>query len=175
MRFLCNECANVIILLWILITHYNFALNFCYTAAPPPPSPPVECTSQGYTELNEASRYWAYDDGSTYCDRNLIISDQWYRFTGAAGVMMASYCIPQESCNTQLAGWINGKHPTGPYELVSTTACMHWSSSCCYLSFPAAIRKCDGFYVYKLQEPTGCYERYCGVNGKATDETKRPE
>lgn len=133
----------------------------------PTVTPPLACLPQGYTELNEANRHWSYDDGANLaCDRDLIISDQWYRFTGAAGVMMASHCIPQKSCNTHMAGWINGAHPTELYETVSATACFHWNSDCCYVSYSVRIRKCSGFYVYKLQAPGGCYKRYCGVNGE---------
>ena len=134
---------------------------------------PQECTPQGppqgYTELSEPSRYWNFDNINgepTACDRDNLVSGQWYRFTGAAGVMMASHCIPQYSCNSHMAGWINGPHPTVEYQMVTTTACMHWGSDCCYLSYPVEIRNCSGFYVYKLQTASGCSHRYCGVNGE---------
>ena len=80
--------------------------------------------------------------------------------------MMATYCIPKSSCNTDRTAWIDGDHPTAPYGLVSTTVCMHWGLDCCEKSYPIEIRKCHGFFVYKLQSPSSCSERYCGVNGK---------
>lgn len=130
------------------------------------PSIPTECTPSGYNELNEANRYWSYDDGNNYCDADNITSNQWYRFTGDAGAMMAPYCIPQSTCNTDMTGWINGgDHPSTAYETVTRSACMHWSSSCCYASYSVEIRNCSGFYVYKLQKPS-CNQRYCGVKGK---------
>ncbi|KAL9954021.1 hypothetical protein ACROYT_G041509 [Oculina patagonica] len=133
------------------------------------PSPPPECTQSGpsaYNILDEANRYWSHDEGATYCDRYNIMNDKWYRFMGAAGTMMATYCIPEESCNAHMAGWISdGDHPSVAYQKVPRTACMHWSSSCCYLSYSIEITNCSGFYVYKLKEPTGCSQRYCGVNG----------
>ena len=126
--------------------------------------PPAECRS--YVSLNESNRYWIYDDSNTYCDKPIITSNQWYRFTGKAGTMMASYCIPQSTCNTQMVGWVSGNHPTVAYELVSGTVCMHGGSTCCHTRYPVDIRNCSGHYVYKLQQPSGCNQRYCGVNGK---------
>ncbi len=121
-----------------------------------------------YNELNEANRHWSYvdPDGRAFCDDDTIVSNQWYRFTGAAGTMMATYCIPKESCNTHKIAWINGDHPNVAYALMSTTVCMHWMSLCCEESYPVEIRNCSGYYVYKLQTPSGCFQRYCGVNGK---------
>ena len=136
----------------------------------PTVTPPVECTHQGYTNLSEANRYWSSNDGGSYCDDSFG-NDQWYRFVGAAGVMMASHCIPMSTCNTGMAGWINGAHPAEPYVLVSRTACMHSGSSCCHLQMSVKIRNCDGFYVYQLPALASCNARYCGVNGKTCPET----
>ena len=121
---------------------------------------PAECSQ--YEELNETDRYWKHT-GSWYCD-NHITSGQWYRFTGAAGTMMATYCIPKGSCDTRAPGWINGNHPSEAYQLVSATVCFHWNSNCCERSLPVQIRNCSGYYIYELQK-TGCHYRYCGVNG----------
>ena len=82
--------------------------------------------------------------------------------------MMASYCIPKSSCSTDRSSWVNGDHPTSLYATVTTTVCMHWSSTCCQRSYPVSITQCDGYYVYKLQKPTACYERYCGVLGECS-------
>ena len=133
------------------------------------PDIPAECSPSGYNELNEANRYWTYNDGSVYCDKDTITSNQWYRFTGDAGTMMATYCIPQSTCNTGMTGWISGGHPETAFETVSRSACMHWRTSCCFKSYSVDIQNCSGFYVYKLQKPS-CNERYCGVKGKLCDQ-----
>ncbi|CAH3116237.1 unnamed protein product, partial [Porites lobata] len=142
--------------------------RYCGTNVAPSTEPPPECLSQGYTILNEANRYWNNEDGGPYCDRDPgnIVSNQWYRFDGAAGVRMASYCIPQQSCNTNNSGWVNGAHPHVKYERAFRDVCIHSGESCCSLSYPTEIRNCSGFYVYKLQQPNGCAQRYCGVNGE---------
>ena len=123
---------------------------------------PAECT--GYIELNEAERYWKQSTGNFSCD-NLIESGKWYRFTGAAGRMMATYCIPKGSCNSRAVGWIDGNHPSEAYQLVSATVCFHWNSNCCAWSRPVQIRNCSGYYIYRLQKTVFCLNRYCGVNG----------
>ena len=127
---------------------------------------PAQCTSQRYNVLKESSRYWKNATNTTYCDTDTIVSNQWYRFTGEAGTMMAAYCIPKSSCSTHRTGWINGTHPSAAYMTVSRTVCMHWSSKCCEKNYPVEITNCDGYYVYKLKRPTFCAERYCGVKGK---------
>ncbi|XP_015757140.1 PREDICTED: uromodulin-like [Acropora digitifera] len=62
---------------------------------------PIECASNGYIELGEASRYWLNRNGNnTYCDKSIVVNDNWYRFIGSAGVMMASHCFPRGSCGS---------------------------------------------------------------------------
>ena len=80
--------------------------------------------------------------------------------------MMATRCIPRNRCNSQMSGWISGSNPRVAYEKVTTTACMHSSSSCCNYAFTVEIRNCSGFYVYKLPPTSTCSLRYCGVNSK---------
>ena len=53
---------------------------------------------------------------------------------GAAGVMMATYCIPKQSCDAYLSGWISGHHPNKAYEKVSGSACMHYQIAVIILS-----------------------------------------
>ena len=127
---------------------------------------PTECNS--YIDLDEPGRYWSNNSGSVICDYHdpKFVNNKWYRFVGGAGRMMASYCIPKSSCSTHRSSWINGDHPTSLYTTVTTTVCMHWGSDCCEVSYPVGITQCDGYYVYKLQKPTGCSERYCGVLGE---------
>ncbi|RMX43629.1 hypothetical protein pdam_00023621 [Pocillopora damicornis] len=124
---------------------------------------PGECKS--YNVLNEPGRYWSSTGHPLSCDKNLT-SGGWYRFQGPAGKMMATHCIPRQSCNSRMVGWIGGgDHPTIAYQKVTRTVYMHHKSSCQFLSYPGTdIRNCSGFYVYKLKSTTTCFQRYCGVN-----------
>ena len=125
---------------------------------------PAECNPSQYQELNESTRYWKHSKGKLLCDDH-IASGQWYRFTGAAGTMMATYCIPKKSCKTYFVGWINGNHPSEAYQLVSATTCFHWRLDCCAWSRSIRIRNCSGYYIYEFEKMKGCPFRYCGVNG----------
>ena len=128
---------------------------------------PEECSSLVYRVLDEDNRYWSAMGGRS--DDQGLISNQWYRFTGGAGKMMATYCIPSLSCSSFAGSWISGEHPMVAYELVSTTVCMHGIvGGCCSTSYPVDIRNCSGYYVYKLQN-TRMFQRYCGVKGKRYD------
>lgn len=40
-----------------------------------------------------------------------FVRNAWYRFTGAAGQTMADECVQAGSCQTTMAGWMNGTHP----------------------------------------------------------------
>lgn len=134
---------------------------------------PIECASNGYIELGEASRYWLSRNGNTtYCDESLVVDDNWYRFTGSAGVMMASHCFPRGSCGTDMVGWISGSHPVSLFEVTWPRVCWHRSSSCCGDFYTTSIRNCGGFYVYRLKKPPYCNLRHCGVNSKTSLEMR---
>ena len=79
---------------------------------------------------------------------------------------MSSHCIPINTCNTDMVGWVSGSHPSSVFEMSWPSVCMHYTSSCCEKSYSITIRNCSEFYVYKLKAPSGCSERYCGVRGK---------
>lgn len=145
--------ATIYIRLWMIVMNTSLQTKGIST--------PAECTS--YTTLSESSRYWINTGGSE-CDNHL--THTWYRFSGAAGIMMATRCIPRNRCNSQMSGWISGSNPRVAYEKVTTTACMHSSSSCCNYAFTVEIRNCSGFYVYKLPPTSTCSLRYCGVNSE---------
>lgn len=119
----------------------NSAIEY-WTTFSTEPTIPAECTT--YYTLNDSSRYWS-TSGASKCDNHLV-SGHWYRFMGAAGVMMATYCIPQYRCNAYMSGWISGNHPSVAYDKVSGTVCMHYTSSCCYTSYSIEIRNCRYFW-----------------------------
>ena len=91
----------------------------------------------------------------------------WSAATGIASWgLLATYCIPQQSCDSCISGWISGHHPNNAFEKVSGSACMHYGLDCCYYSYNIEIRNCSGYYVYALPPTTQqCNARYCGVNG----------
>jgi len=129
-------------------------------------------TSQGYDGctnyqvLNDRSRAAGVSRGNILkCDQKDLVTPKWYRFTGAAGIMMPTSCVPKHYCGTHAPGWVSGSHPTSVGNVVNAKVCFHWGSNCCNWNANIKIKKCNGFYVYQLARTPVCWLRYCG-NGR---------
>lgn len=116
------------------------------------------------TQLTEANRNVTFNDGDgdiEICDNNLF--NVWYRFTGAAGVMMPTVVQPLFACGSDVPGWLNGAHPTVNEGIVDRTVCFHWNNNPCNWTAAVQVRNCGGYYVYKpAADP--CVLRCCGTN-----------
>ena len=106
------------------------------------------------------------DQKNLRCDqRNLSpYHDYWYRFKGAAGIRMPTFCVPTRRCGTHAPGWLNGSHPSVREGVVTRRVCYHWGSNCCNWENDIQIQNCGAFYVYRLVKPPQCYLRYCAYN-----------
>ena len=77
---------------------------------------------------------------------------------------MVTSCPPENRCNTQAPGWMNGGHPTVAEGPVSRQVCFHWGN-CCSWPQNIKVRNCGSYYVYHLSGGTpGCQLRYCGTD-----------
>lgn len=126
------------------------------------------CTNP--TQLNDRTRAAGVQRGNILkCDKNdLPASPKWYRFTGASGSMMptpGNVGIPKHHCGTHAPGWLSGSHPTNVGQVVNAKVCFHWGANPCNWQTNIQIKKCNGFYVYKLVRPPVCWLRYCGNAG----------
>ena len=122
------------------------------------------CTN--YQVLNDISRAAGVSRGNILkCDQKDLVTPKWYRFTGAAGIMMPTSCVPKHYCGTHAPGWVSGSHPTSAGNVVNAKVCFHWGSNCCNWNANIKIKKCNGFYVYQLARTPVCWLRYCG-NGR---------
>ncbi|XP_078357600.1 uncharacterized protein LOC144642507 isoform X1 [Oculina patagonica] len=135
-----------------------------YSRPTPTPTAAYECSR--YRTLREADRSQAYDyrqvqGARAICDNSLQTG--WYRFLGPAGDRMPGTCVPSYRCGTHAAGWLRGGHPTVRDGVVSRTVCYHWANNCCWRSNNIQVRNCGYFFVYRLQRPSVCHVRYCGV------------
>ena len=99
------------------------------------------------------------------CDQKDLVTPKWYRFTGAAGTQMPTSCVPKHYCGTHAPGWLSGSHPTRIGQVVNAKVCFHWGASCCHWNANIQIKRCNGFYVYKLARTPVCWLRYCGNAG----------
>ena len=119
-----------------------------------------------YESLSDRQRAASVHRGNTLkCDQRDLTTSKWYRFTGAAGTQMPTSCVPQHYCGTHAPGWLSGSHPTKVGEIVNARVCFHWSRSCCNWHANIQIKRCNGFYVYKLARTPVCWLRYCGNAG----------
>ena len=78
---------------------------------------------------------------------------------------MPTSCVPKHYCGTHAPGWLSGAHPTSVGQIVNSKVCFHWGGSCCNWHTYIQIKKCNGFYVYKLGKTPCCWLRYCGNAG----------
>ena len=80
-------------------------------------------------------------------------------------MQMPTACVPKHYCGTHAPGWLSGSHPTRVGQVVNGKVCFHWGSNCCNWNAAIQIKKCNGFYVYKLSRTPVCWLRYCGNAG----------
>ncbi|MBA3549847.1 MAG: DUF4215 domain-containing protein [Nannocystis sp.] len=121
---------------------------------------PAECVNP--VLLTDAFRNIANVGGSG-CDNAIV--QQWYRFSGAAGVKMPTQAPPTGKCGTDAPGWLSGGEPQVQDGAVARQVCFHWSNNTCNWSEPAMVRNCGDYYVYFLKSVSwGCNGRYCGTN-----------
>jgi len=78
---------------------------------------------------------------------------------------MPTSCVPKHHCGTHAPGWLSGSHPTRVGQTVNGKVCFHWGSNCCQWHANIQIKRCNGFYVYKLGKTPVCWLRYCGNAG----------
>ena len=118
-----------------------------------------------YVSLSDRERAAGVPRGNTLkCDQK-DLDVKWYRFTGAAGTQMPTSCVPKHYCGTHAPGWLAGSRPTRVGQVVNARVCFHWGSNCCNWNANIQIKRCNGFYVYKLVKTPVCWLRYCGNAG----------
>ena len=76
-------------------------------------------------------------------------------------------CPVSPSCGAKYPGFLEGSHPEGlePGQEVQRTVCFAKSGNCCFRIETITIRKCQGFWIYKLPRPSLKGARYCGNKG----------
>ena len=151
--FICTDCQRDFIRIKIATTKQPEKI-YCFPSAVVP-----ECAS--YTTLNASDRSVHHTGRVTKCDDNLKTG--WYRFQGRAGKQLASKCPPVNRCNSNLTGWMKGKHPNVEDGIVKRQVCFHGQYRCCYKTITIDVRNCGAYFVYKLRKVPTCRLRYCGT------------
>lgn len=143
-------------------------------------SPEHECHSKVYRTYNQTNRSRFAGPGSLCDYSRKQHKPGWYRFSGAAGLEMATSCIVRGHCSTVLPGWYKGSKPRvlekeatkgeGCFSSATNTAD---SENCCDKRYtvPIFTRNCGRFTVWNLPQAIGCDTRYCG-NGTLSQQSK---
>ena len=85
---------------------------------------------------------------------------------------MPESCVKSLHCGTHSPGWYDGPHPANVGGISSGRVCFSWMGVCCQWSSPAKVRRCNGFYVYRLSPTSHCDLLHCG-NGTAGKKNAR--
>jgi len=135
----------------------------------------AECITGGYKTLTDNTRSTSYVSGSNWkCDKDGVatvssdwMGNEWYRFDGDAGKILAQQSPVKRSCGTNVAGWspteITGLAVGETSPLAICYGAKDDSRGSCYKSATGEVTNCGDFYVYKLPNTPGCHMRYCGA------------
>ena len=121
-----------------------------------------ECTS--YKIINEQTRSVSNKIESSHalCDKGILTSESWVRFTGSGGTAIPNNPPQAHHCGTNSPGWIRGAHPAVAEGVVRRKLCYrHNANECEFDSYEISIRNCGSFFVYKPPDLTQCYLRLC--------------
>ncbi|XP_031558938.1 uncharacterized protein LOC116295298, partial [Actinia tenebrosa] len=89
----------------------------------------------------------------------------WFRLQDpvtSQSMQIPESCTPSMHCSTQATGWLLGSHPGIQDGVVRRTVCFNWDGNCCKYNTTILVRRCHGFYVYKLQKSSfDVHAGYC--------------
>ncbi|XP_048585486.1 uncharacterized protein LOC5506716 isoform X4 [Nematostella vectensis] len=112
---------------------------------------------------NHPTRAVTYKVTGSYSNDGDINETVWRRYeAGSAPMQLAESCVPTHRCNTKATGWMTEPHPSARDGVVQRTVCFHWDGDCCRFQTQIFVRRCHGFYVYRLKALKFAVEaRYC--------------
>ena len=123
----------------------------------------AQCLS--YRVLQEVSRNQHSSESIYYCDDEDHDGDWrgpgWYRMMSPAGTQIPEYPPSSSHCGTHATGWLNGTHPSIPFQSVSREICFNWNDDMCNWKTNITITNCQDYFVYDLKNTPGCTLRYC--------------
>ncbi|XP_077987541.1 von Willebrand factor D and EGF domain-containing protein-like [Glandiceps talaboti] len=119
-----------------------------------------------YVDIDDEIRSTAFETDQTLAPEYMLCDDnlpfQWYRFiSGAGGQLATDEAVPRAyTCGTHIPIYMMGSHPDTdtPEE---RTVCGDALGFSCLDTWKIEVKKCTGYYVYKLRSVNGCTKAYC--------------
>ena len=121
-----------------------------------------ECTY--YKTINDQTRSVSnkIESKNALCDKGILTSESWVRFTGCGGTAIPNNPPQAYRCGTISPGWIRGAHPAVAEGVVKRQLCYRYNDNECHFSsYKISIRNCGSFFVYKPPDLTECSLRLC--------------
>lgn len=123
----------------------------------------IECTNYKTLDSRDRAQELKPQNHNYTCDHKLTRG--WYRFTGLGGVKISSSCVSTYRCTSESTGWMSGSHPSEIEGIVTRKVCYNWNNDCCQYNNMIRVRNCGRYYVYELEKPPLCHQRYCTEGG----------
>ena len=97
------------------------------------------------------------DDSSRYTSPDWK-GPGWYKMDEAIGTQIPEEVVDSYSCGTNVAGYLNGTHPSTVGELKDVNVCFSFN---CSHNNTIQVANCGSFYLYNLVTTPACNLRYC--------------
>ncbi|XP_059815959.1 uncharacterized protein LOC132387603 isoform X3 [Hypanus sabinus] len=98
-------------------------------------------------------------------DKNLAVG--WYRFNSSGGSKIPEMVVPQGCCCGKKSSWLKGPHPNVGEGEVTRAVCFSKDENPCEKNQEIRVKNCSGYFVYRLEPPTGNDSVYCTVTDSA--------
>ena len=129
------------------------------------------CDPNSYHTLTDNTRRSSHGGGG-YCDRtdapswSVTTSPDWkgagwYKVGNNRSI--TTQVVANYHCNTVYPGYLASEshHPEEEGKTTQAKICFSYPSNSCYREMQIQIKKCKGFYLYKLPEAPRCNLRIC--------------
>ncbi|XP_064466644.1 uromodulin-like [Ornithodoros turicata] len=106
---------------------------------------------------------------SNNCD--WFLPPGWYRFDSPAGNRLPETPVPSGSCGTQVALYLDGRHPQPEDDVVVRRVCGAHGNDTCFFKLDLEVKNCGDFVAYKLRPAYICPMAYCLTNAPPPTES----
>ena len=88
----------------------------------------------------------------------------WYRMAEPTGTTIPEEPIDIWHCNSEQPGWLKGRHPATPGEIINGKVCFSEIFYTCYRETQIQIKHCTSYYLYYMVDTPDPWSRYCSTS-----------